>query len=95
MTLFLLICSIVILACVLFHKLSSRLGVPALLAFILHSAQTELEERRPSRYIRRAGSAAGMERGWLQLWLLFLSGMYLGYQYLGKLTLLELRWPPV
>ena len=35
MTLFLLICSIVILACVLFHKLSSRLGVPALLAFIL------------------------------------------------------------
>lgn len=35
MTLFLLVSAIVILACVLFHKLSSKLGVPALLAFIL------------------------------------------------------------
>ena len=35
MTLFLLISAVVIVACVLCNKLSSKLGLPTLLAFIL------------------------------------------------------------
>lgn len=66
-----------------------------LFAASFHAMQGQIEQAPQSKYIRNQRTPAGAERIMLEFTLLISAAMYLGYQYLGKLTLMTLRWPPV
>lgn len=61
----------------------------------MHAMQLQIDQTPRSQYIRHTSTTAGSERMVLEMALLISAGMFLGYQYLGKLTLMNLQWPPV